>query len=380
MKLSSRPGPALEQRQSDRTILIVDDEEVLRDLCARALDNYRTLQAADGREALETLGREPVDLVLTDVMMPGMNGLDLLQEIKQQNPNRAVVMMTGYGDKEVILRSLKLNADDFISKPINLLQLRTTIGKVLEKISLREELIELQKMDQLKSDFLGLISHKLKTPVTVISLFIQNLAREFENHPDAAVHRNLALIQEESNYLASLIQDLLQYSGKVLNPRPPHRTLVDFADLVPAILVELREQSTLHGLEMICDLPNDLPAVRVDQEQIRFCLRALLDNALKFTPEGGRVTLTAAAGAEYIELSVTDTGPGIAPDQQQKIFKKFYQIDPDNTGQVRGFGLGLYYAREFLRAHGGRLDVRSLPGRGATFSLSLPLAPEKEDR
>ncbi|ORJ57664.1 hybrid sensor histidine kinase/response regulator [Geothermobacter hydrogeniphilus] len=380
MKLSPRPGPAPEQRQSDRTILIVDDEEVLRDLCARVLDNYRTLQAADGREALETLGREPVDLVLTDVMMPGMNGLDLLREIKQQNPNRAVVMMTGYGDKEVILRSLKLNADDFISKPINLLQLRTTIGKALEKISLREELIELQKMDQLKSDFLGLISHKLKTPVTVISLFIQNLAREFENHPDAAFHRNLALIQEESSYLASLIQDLLQYSDKVLTPRPPHRTPIDLADLVPAILVDLREQSTRHGLEMVCDLPGDLPAVRVDREQISFCLRALLDNALKFTPDGGRVTLTATAGAKYIELSVTDNGPGIAPDQQQKIFEKFYQIDPDNTGQIRGFGLGLYYAREFLRAHGGRLEVRSRPGRGATFSLSLPLAPEKEDR
>jgi len=171
-------GKELRPRQEthERCILIVDDETVIRDICTRILKGYRILQAADGDEALTILARQPVDVILTDVMMPRMGGLELLHTVKEKEPNQAVVIMTGYADKETILRALKADADDFISKPINLLELRTTIDRVLEKKKLKEELLHLKRSDRLKSDFLGLISHKLKTPVTAISLFIQNLA------------------------------------------------------------------------------------------------------------------------------------------------------------------------------------------------------------
>ena len=159
-------------------LLIVDDAEVIRQLCAHALTDYRTLQAANGREALALLERETVDLVLTDVMMPEIDGLELLRRIKEQTPNRVVVVMTGFADREIILQALKANADDFITKPINLLQLRNVLRKSMERQQLREELIELKRMDRLKGEFLGLVSHKLKTPVTSVSLFLQPVARK----------------------------------------------------------------------------------------------------------------------------------------------------------------------------------------------------------
>ena len=165
MSLALKTTGTLEQRQEGPTVLIVDDEAVIRELCVRALKSFNVIEAGTGEEALEIFDREEVDVVLTDIMMPHTNGIELLQEIKKRQPNQPVIVMTGYADKDIILRALKADADDFISKPINLLQLRTVIDKVLEKKSLKEELVQLKKMDRLKTDFLGLVSHNLKTPI-----------------------------------------------------------------------------------------------------------------------------------------------------------------------------------------------------------------------
>ncbi|MBW2690158.1 MAG: response regulator, partial [Deltaproteobacteria bacterium] len=216
MRLEMREEPQLLQQTETPTILVVDDEEIIRDICVRTLKNYRTLQAENGQEALRILDHKKVDLVLVDVMMPVMNGLELLQNIKEQDPEQLVVVMTGYADKDIILRALKARADDFIHKPINLLQLRTSIANALEKKDLRRELVQLKQLDRIKSDFLGLISHKLRTPTTSISLFIQNLASGSLDLEDPGFASALDAIREESEYLAYLIQDLLYYSDIIL--------------------------------------------------------------------------------------------------------------------------------------------------------------------
>lgn len=364
--------PAPNQAASTPTILIVDDEAVIRDLCATALAGYRTLQAEDGSDALEVLGREPVDLVLTDVMMPVMNGLDLLTGIKQRDPTQLVVMMTGFGDKEVILRALKADADEFIQKPINLLQLKTVIGKVLERKALQEELLELKRLDRLKSEFLGLISHKLKTPITVISLFIQNLERELGPGTEPEYRQNLELILEESNHLNDLVQSLLQFSSIILRNQPGAPTLFNPAEPIANCLIEIKCQADRGGVKLVYDLPEDLPLVRGDSLRLQFALRAVLDNAIKFTPSGGRVEVTAAATAEAVTICVSDTGCGIPNEEQSKVFEKFYQVDPDRTGQVRGFGLGLFYAREIVQEHAGSLTLQSQPGHGTRVAIRLP--------
>jgi DNA-binding NtrC family response regulator len=149
--------PQMLQEKAAATILVVDDEEIIRELCGRALKDYNVLQAENGQDALDILEQRQVDLILVDVMMPVMNGLDLLQNVKERDPDQLVVVMTGYADKEIILRALKADADDFIHKPINLLQLKSSIDKALEKKQLRQELVQLKQLDRLKADFLGLI-------------------------------------------------------------------------------------------------------------------------------------------------------------------------------------------------------------------------------
>jgi signal transduction histidine kinase len=355
-----------------RSILVVDDEAVIRDLCVRALKGYRTFQADNGETALKLLQREEIDLVLTDVMMPRMNGLDLLLAAKEREPNQAVVVMTGFTDKEIILRALRSDADDFISKPINLLHLKTTIDKVLERKALKEELVHLKRMDRLKSDFLGLISHKLKTPITAISLFIQNLAQGIGDPEDPAFQQTLAMILSESQYLGGLIQDLLNYSKIILQEGPPRLAEENLCDMVLAALAEKKDAAAAKEIRLRHTLSERCPPMLLDRQRIGFAVRMILDNAVKFTPRGGEVTVSAQVEDENIRVLVLDSGIGIPREEIPKIFEKFYQIDPDNTGQVRGFGLGLYYARQFVQSHGGRIEVESEVGRGTLVTVTLP--------
>lgn len=372
MQLEVREEPQLLQQADTPSILIVDDEAIIRDLCARILKDYRILQAENGQEALRVLDHSPVDLILVDIMMPVMNGLDLLQSVKEQNPEQLVIVMTGYADKDIILRALKSHADDFIQKPINLLQLKTAIKKALENKALRRELGQLKQLDRIKSDFLGLISHKLRTPTTSISLFIQNLANGTFDLDDPEFASAVKAIREESEYLAYLIKDLLYYSDIILQDSDGQTTREDLKDIADGVLREKRASVQNKGQTLQNNLSGDWPKVIVDRRRIAFALNALFENAIKFTPTGGLITLSGEVSEEKFTLTIADNGPGIPPEELGKIFEKFYQIDPHHTGQVRGFGLGLFYARQFIRDHGGTITLNSTPGHGTEVTINLP--------
>jgi signal transduction histidine kinase len=372
MRFEMQGESRLLQQAETPAILIVDDEPIIRDLCARTLKDYRILQAENGQEALRVLDHEKVDLILVDVMMPIMNGLDLLQKIKEQDPEQLVIVMTGYADKDIILRALKAHADDFIHKPINLLHLKISIKNALEKKTLHQELMQLKQLDRIKSDFLGLISHKLRTPTTSISLFIQNLVSGAIHMEEPGFASTLDAIREESEYLAYLIQDLLFYSDIILKSSASSAAREDLKEIVSAILSEKRQVIKQKGLILSSSLSEHWPKVIVDRRRIAFALNALLDNAIKFTPYGGKITLTGEVGETEITFIITDNGPGIPPEEVGKIFEKFYQIDPQHTGQVRGFGLGLFYARQFIRDHGGAINLSSTPGKGTEVTIRLP--------
>jgi signal transduction histidine kinase len=375
MRLEFREEPRLLQKAETPTILIVDDEDIIRDLCARTLKGYHIIQAENGQEALRLLDYKTVDVLLVDVMMPIMNGLDLLQQVKERDPEQLVIVMTGYADKDIILRALKANADDFILKPINLLQLRSAVEKALEKKALRRELVQLKQLDRIKADFLGLISHKLRTPTTSISLFIQNLASGSIDIEDPGFASALKAVHEESDYLAYLIQDLLYYSDIILRDSEGKASREDLKEIVMAVLAEKRSAVTHKGQILTSNLAGSWPVVIVDRRRISFALNAIFDNAIKFTPPGGTIALTGDVSESELALTISDNGPGIPSDEIAKVFEKFYQIDPQHTGQIRGFGLGLFYARQFIRDHGGSISLKSSPGKGTEVTIRLSRLP-----
>jgi signal transduction histidine kinase len=357
-----------------RRILVVDDDEDVRYLCAEALGGHDVRQAENGRVALQMQRQDPVDVILTDVMMPEMNGLDLLAAVKEKSPNQIVVVMTSFAEKETVLRALKSQADDFIEKPIDMIQVRAVVDRALEKKRLREELFHLKQMDRLKSDFLGLISHKLKTPITIISLSTQILAEKAKEYgSDPSFERNLEATREQTAYLVSLIEELLRFSEAILQEEQVQLMRTDLEGLVGSCVDKVRGAASQGKVDLELQLEETLPELVLDRRRFEFALHAVLDNAVKFTPPGGRVTLSCAADGADLRLVVRDSGIGIVEEEQSKVFEKFYQIDPDYTGQVRGFGLGLFYARRFIEEHGGLLELESVPGKGTKVSIILPL-------
>ncbi len=358
-----------------KTVLCVDDEPIIRDLCVNALDDYHVVIAEDGIEALNVLETIKVDIVLSDINMPNMDGLELLQKIKEERPDLAVILMTGYSDSELILQALKTGADDFINKPINILQLSTTVEKVSEKLKIRQELADLKQIDKLKSDFLGLISHKLKTPTTAISLFIQNIAEGIESPDDDDFQLMLALVQTETTHLEQLIQDLLYFSEATLHSDNIHLEPLDLGLVATKIVETMQPTAQRHQIILENNITPPLApkALLLSAQRINFAIRALIDNAIKFSQVGNTVTITGKTDAKTVSIQVKDCGAGISKLELTKIFNKFYQIDPEHTGQVRGFGLGLYYARDFIRSMGGQLQIESKPNIGTIATIQFPL-------
>ncbi len=365
---------SLFNKTGSKTILIVDDEPIIRELCASALYTHHILLAANGEEALRILDSEDIDLILSDVVMPSISGLELLNKVKTIRPDLAFILMTGYSDKELILEALKEGADDFINKPINILQLSTTVNKVLEKQKIREELAALKRTDKLKNDFLGLISHKLKTPATAISLFIENIADGVESPDDENFRQMVAMVQAETLHLEQLIQDLLYFSEATLQDEDLPLDPIDLHKVADQVALALKPLALSNRIEYHIEL-GELPdtPLLLNAQRINFAIRALLDNAIKFTPPGGTVSVSGDVSGDRVRLLIRDTGIGIPQQELAKIFNKFYQVDPEHTGQVRGFGLGLFYTRDFIRSMNGQLSISSEPDKGTTATIEFPL-------
>ena len=365
------PSLTMKTEGEGKTILVVDDESVIRDLCARALKGYRVLQAADGDEALHLFEMGGIDVILTDVMMPKLNGIELLSRVKEQEPTIVVIVMTGFAEKDIILNALKADADDFITKPLNLLQLKTAVDKALDKKALKEEIANLKSIDRLKSNFLSLISHKFRTPLTAISLFLQNLAGGTFDASGHELRRNLLLTYEQSRYLETLVAELLAFTRFMDAGEKVRREPCDLAEILQKIAVTSRGSTGKRRIQTTFDL-DPLPPLLLDREKISFALAQIVDNAFKFSGEQGTIAISLKQGDGEYRITVQDSGIGIPRDELPKIFEKFYQVDPDRAGQIPGFGLGLFYAREFVRLHGGTISVESEPGLGTRVTVTLP--------
>jgi signal transduction histidine kinase len=350
----------------------VDDEKIIRELCAQVLRDYRVLQAGNCDEAVRIYEREQVDLILSDIIMPGSSGIELLKQVKAHDPNATVIIMTGFADRDIILSALKEDADDFINKPLNLIQLKTAVEKALERKALKAELATIKRADELKSIFLSLVSHKLRTPITGISLFLQNLRAGVFDPKESFFQESIAMVSEEAQYLGKLVADLLAFSQVMVSEASINKTPNDLNGLIADVLVRCREDHCNFNVDLEA-APDILPLVHLDASKIRFALHQVIDNAFKFSGELGHVNLKLGSYADSVYIVVSDTGIGIPEYELPKVFEKFYQIDPEQTGQIRGFGLGLFYARDFIRQHGGSISIASEPGLGTTVTISLPL-------
>ena len=239
-------------------------------------------------------------------------------------------------------------------------------------------LTEERALDELKSEFVATVSHELRTPLSAIYGCAQTLRRQDVELDDATAQRLLEVVALECERLTRIVGDILLANQLDAGRLRLVREEIDVPLLVGEIVEEMRASLGAEGkIELELAMPEPIAPVVGDADKLRQILLNLVDNAVKYSPEGGRVVLQAEARDGGLRFAVSDEGLGIAHNEQQRIFGKFYRVDPNLTRGVGGTGLGLYICRELARRMDGRISVRSREGEGSTFVVDLPLVPAR---
>jgi two-component system, OmpR family, phosphate regulon sensor histidine kinase PhoR len=235
---------------------------------------------------------------------------------------------------------------------------------------LLQDLSHLYRLEAVRRDFVSNISHELRTPLASIKALVDTLRDGAMSDPPAAEHF-LSRMEIEVDAMTQMVQELLELSRIESGQAPLRLFPSGLPSLIEPAVERLRPQATRAGVTLTVVLPEDLPEVMVDADRIREVLINLVHNAIKFTPAGGYVTMTARVVHDGIVVSVADTGIGISAADLPRIFERFYKADRARSSG--GTGLGLAIAKHTIQAHNGRLWVESVEGQGSTFSFALPL-------
>jgi len=388
-------------------ILAIDDdtsvlEAVVQDLRRHYGQEYRIVRAASGQAALDICKqlverKETVALFLSDQRMPGMTGVEFLKNIRGDHPEAIRLLFTGYADIKAVIDAINAgNVYRYLTKPWDPDELQAVVREACERYDLiaeRKQLIEdlkinneklekankaLSEASALKSAFIQVASHELRTPLTIL-LGLSDLAERAPGLQDP-LRGWLGRIKAASNRLMHLVDQIITMlaAGKfeqTIEKRPTDlgaliQTAVD--DVQP--FIELRQQT------LVREWPADLGQIAIEPDRIRDALNHLLLNAVKFTADGGKITLHAARTADGgAEIVVTDTGVGIEPSALNHLFEPFFtgfNVEHHSSGHFeygkQGLGLGLSVVKEFVTLHGGTLNVQSERGKGTTVTIKLP--------
>ena len=370
-------------------ILLVDDEEGIRKVLAIALadSGYTVFTAEGGKEALNIFRKMRPPIVLTDIKMPGMDGIALLQKIKEESPDTEVIMITGHGDMDLAIRSLKFDATDFITKPINHdvleIALKRANEKIILKTKLREytenleqlvkekskKLVEAERLAAVGQTVAGL-AHAIKNITGGLTGGTFVLEKGFQLNNKKYLHQGWDLLKGNVGRLKDMALDLLNYAKEsapdyqLCDPNKPAQEVVEL------MLARARDNDI--SLEIESD--ESLPQIWFDPERIHRCLLNLVTNAIDAcinvdsNQSHGTVVLRVQKTENWaVAFQVVDNGCGMDEETKNKIFQRFF-----STKGSRGTGLGLMITKKIIDEHQGVIEFESEKGKGTSFVIRLP--------
>jgi len=490
-------------------ILVIDDEQIMRDGCARILskNGCSVLTAENGSVGLAKLQESPkeIDIILLDLMMPGMSGMEVLEKIQELDDTLLIIIITGYATVASAVEAMKKGAYDFIAKPFTPDQLRIVVKRALERRMLQKEaeflrsererslrdvateksrvktiincmgdgilvcdrdscivlanpaasrMLEipesrllgnyvsqsnlhselsrtiedslkteesaytsisqelsigdsreiflrahtapvrndlgeimgsvtvlqdisyLKELDKMKSEFIAMVAHELRAPIATVeqqlTVIIGGMAGELNEKQQQMMTR----AKERTRSVLTLIKDLLDFSkieaGKMVQYKEP----LSLAEVIPRVVEAMKADAEGKNIRIEILHPLSSSIIQADQNSMEGIFNNLISNAIKYTPDGGRVTISLDDHDGFVKVSVTDTGIGIKDEDIPRIFDKFYRVKSSDTRQIVGTGLGLSIVKSIVDAHMGTISVESTEGKGTTFSILLPKAAD----
>ncbi len=489
-------------------ILVIDDEQIMREGCSRILskDGWTVICAENGTKGLEEVKTraERIDVILLDLMMPGMSGMEVLDHVRALNPELLVIVITGYATVESAVEAMKKGAYDFIPKPFTPDQLRIVVRRALEKRALQKEaeflrkerekslrdiatekskiktiihcmgdgvlvcdrdgcivlsnpaasrmlklpeatllgnflsqcnlnpelaktiqeslttkevsyasvsqelsigesgetflrahtapvkndlgetmgsvtvlqdISHLKELDKMKSEFIAMVTHELRAPIAAVeqqlTVILNRMAGEVTEKQEQLLRR----AKERTKGLLDLIRDLLDLSkieaGKMVQYKEP----LNLQEVIQRVVDLMRAASENKKIDLQFSPPLRVPLIHADRNSMEGIFTNLISNAIKYTPEGGKVWIDLGEEGGFVKASVSDTGIGIKKEDLPRIFDKFYRVKSTETREIVGTGLGLSIVKSIVDAHLGSISVESEEGGGTTFTILLPKEP-----
>uniref|UniRef100_A0A7C4RSS7 histidine kinase n=1 Tax=Desulfatirhabdium butyrativorans TaxID=340467 RepID=A0A7C4RSS7_9BACT len=486
--------------ESPIRILVIDDEARIREACRMVLQDcgYEVTLASDGNQGLDRIQESFFDIVLLDLMMPELSGLDVLARIHECYPDTVVIVITGYATVEHSVDAMKKGAFDFIPKPFSPEQLRVTVSKAIDfnralkdisetrsrlrtlvnrlsegvmcinrqnrivlanptflrmaasktvspwgldyrevigfeplkdlvfqgtrgfqaeegasfeetvhelvqgfdeapeqtvmlvriipfrnrpgrlvgSIVVVNDITTLKHMDRMKSEFVSMVSHELRSPMNSVLMQLQVILEGLAGDLTPKQREILERAYEKIGNLAQMTTELLDLATIESGLMISEKTAVDMAAVIRAQVEFHRPKAESEAICLLAEAPQSLPPIRANRRNMEEVLSNLITNAIKYSPNGGVVTVSADLSGDYLAIRVKDTGLGMSEEDTKKIFQRFYRIRNEATRSIQGTGLGLAIVQKIVESHNGRISVESAPGKGSTFTVLLPLERE----
>ena len=376
-----RPAPATntDTRKASgplARILVVDDQPANIQIVGSMLgrQGYEIVPASDGPTTLKRLALCPPDLILLDLLMPGMDGVEVCRKIRE-NPewkDIPIIFLSAADDKELIVRALEAGAVDYVTKPFNCEEM---LSRVRTHLALKAARDRLRQLAEDRDELLGILAHDLKSHLGGVQMSACLLRDNLAHTANGKQHQLCENICRSTGQLLAFLKEFLANSATD-HGIEIHPARINLADAVARAAEDYREAAARKQLELCVQPPDEAAFVRADPDALRQVLDNLFSNAVKFSPTERRITAAVKAADKGFECRIQDQGPGFTAQDKAGMFRRYGRLSARPTGGEPTTGLGLSIVKKLMQAMQGELTCESVPGQGATFIIRLPHQPE----
>jgi len=356
-------------------ILIIDDEEVVLDSCTQILKKgkYKISTAINGESGLQLLNEFQPDLVCVDLKMPGLSGFDVLNKIREIDPNIVSIVITGYSTVSSAIEAMKNGAYDFLPKPFTPDEFRLIIGRGIERRELVLETIALRReKEMMKEHFAAVVSHELKSPLGAVQqnlyLLEDELSEKLNNNQKELIER----MKTKINDLINLIHTWLRVISVDVNKLKENFKKISIETVISKAIENFQHQATRNDVGIDTVVTSSTIFILGDEGTLVEAIGNLLGNAIKFSRPGSQIKLFSEVIDDQAVISVNDSGVGISNEDLPYIFEDFFTGEP-GLKKEKSSGLGLAITRRIIEAHDGTISVSSELSQGSTFTIKLPI-------
>lgn len=371
-------------------VLVIDDESGIRSGVLRILNNFRVTypfmdedytyevtEAATGEDGLALIESDKPDILLLDNKLPGMQGIDVLEYIKNKKYDIVVAMITSYASLDVALRAHHYGATDFIPKPFTPQELKSSIENITKQLYLKRITHRMnQEGKKIRYQFLSVLSHELKAPLNAIEGYLRMMqgreAGDMIDDYDTPIERSLQRVQGMRN----LIMDLLDFTKIRLERKDEKIVEVDLKEVASGAIITVQPYAIQMEVTVNLKVKSDA-VIMADPTDMEIIFNNLVSNSVKYNKTGGTAEIIIDSTDREVIIMFSDTGIGITETDKENLFTEFVRIKSDKTKNISGSGLGLSIVKKVVELYNGTISVSSIPEKGTTFTVKLPKTPTK---